>query len=70
MQYLWRFFNGFVSGVVEADSEENAKEKANAYLKGHFTDTGDFKDEELLVWPCKDDDDYDEKFPGVLAVSY
>ena len=68
MEYLWRFYNGAVSGVVVADSRENALEKVTAYLKGNFADAE--TDEELQVWPCMEDDDYNEKFPGVLAVSY
>ena len=68
MDNLWRFYNGAVSGVVVAETAAEALALADAYLKGHFTDAE--TDEGLQVWPCMADDDYDEDFPSVLAVSY
>lgn len=38
MKDLWRFYDGQVSGVVIALTEEEAKERAGTYLRTHFTD--------------------------------
>lgn len=67
MEKLWRFWAGSVSGVVVADSHEDAMEKVERYMKGHFSDA---ECQGLTVWPCTKDDDYDENFPDVLAVDY
>lgn len=68
MDNLWRFYDGAVSGVVVAESEPEAAALARAYLDGHFTDRE--RGDELIVWPCTQDDDFDQDFPSVLAVSY
>lgn len=67
MGNLWRFWAGSVSGVVIADNDTEAMEKVEHYMTGHFSD-GDCQG--LTVWPCIKDDDYDSRFPDVLAVSY
>lgn len=70
MDKLWRFYDGAVSGVVAAETSEEALALADAYLKGHFSDYERPKGEDLQIWPCTEDDDYDKDFPSVLAVSY
>ena len=73
MQNIWRYFDraGQTGGIVEAETQEEAEAKALAYIKGHYSHDPVFLDDpepEVIVWPCLNDDDYDERFPGVLAV--
>lgn len=68
MKDLWRFYDGQVSGVVIALTEEEAKERAGTYLRTHFTDVD--LGGELKVWPFVMYDDYDMDAPWALAVSY
>lgn len=64
MKDLWRFYDGQVSGVVIALTEEEAKERAGTYLRTHFTDVD--LGGELKVWPFVMDDDYDMDAPWAL----
>ena len=54
--------------MVIALTEEEAKERAGAYLRTHFTDVD--LGGKLEVWPFVMDDDYDMDAPWALAVSY
>lgn len=69
MKNIWRFYNGKVSGIVIAETEQKAIECANYYLKIQFDDIG--KDDEVVsVWRITKDDDFRSDYPFACAVAY
>lgn len=68
MENIWRFYNGAVSGIVVAESEEEAVELATRYLQIRFDDID--KDMNITVWKVDEDDDFRDDFPFAVAVSY
>lgn len=70
MRGIWRFFDGWTSGIVIADDYVQARERAVAYLKGHFEEDDSVLEENIQVWNAEKDDDFNEKFPYALAVCY
>jgi len=72
MENLWRFYNGAISGVVIAESEEEAKERANYYLSIRFDDIPKTVDnaKDMVVWKVSIDDDYRDDYPYAVAVAY
>ena len=72
MENLWRFYNGAISGVVIAESEEEAKERVNYYLSIQFDDISKAVDhaKDMVVWKVSTDDDFRDDYPYVVAVAY
>jgi len=69
MKNVWRFFNGEVSGIVLAESEAEAIERANYYLSIQFDDIGEDAPT-TLVWAAENDDDFRTDCPYALATNY
>ena len=75
LEGVWRYFDGTScsGGIVMAETQEEAHEKAVAYIKARFKRYGwedDNREHDIQVWPCVSDDDFDENFPDVLVVYY
>ena len=69
MKNIWRFYNGKVSGIVVANTEEEAIEISNYYLKIQFDDIS-MGDEVMSVWHITKDDDFRSDYPVACAVAY
>lgn len=69
MENIWRFYNGTVSGIVAAESEDEAVELATRYLQIQFDDISK-NDLSVTVWKVTEDDDFRDDFPFAVAVSY
>lgn len=71
-----------ISGVVLAETWDDAVEKTKEYLKHQFDDinekmsfitakdTTNIKPITLWIWEADTDDDYNDDFPDCLAVAY
>jgi len=72
MENIWRFYNGAVSGVVIAENEEEAKERANHYLSLQFDDIPEAVSDpsSMQVWKVVNDDDFVPDYPYAVAVAY
>lgn len=72
MEKIWRFFDNThcISGIVVAESKIEAMDRTVKYLIGHFSDITHEESLDVCVWEIEYDDDYNKKFPYVVATSY
>ena len=72
MENIWRFFDNThcISGIVVADSRDDAINLTKKYLVEHFIDIDNIDLLDVCVWEIKYDDDYDKDCPYAVAVSY
>lgn len=72
LKNIWRFYDSAnsISGIVVAQTPEEAKSCAEYYLSIQFDDIAKNKNFDVAVWSADTDDDYREDYPYALAVSY
>lgn len=73
MDRIYRFFDksNDVSGIVIADSKEEAIYWVNQYFIKWLSETANkVNPAEIVVWKATEDDDYISDCPNVVATNY